>query len=313
MKKLLLTVLIALLAGCASAPTTPKIDATYSARGQSDRVKFIIIHYTVGNLPSSLKTLTQEVVSSHYLLTDTDPPFFYSLVDESRQANHAGVSNWKTYTQLNVSSIGIEIVNPGYTDTPQGRLWYPFKPSQIDALIPLLKEIVARHHIAPENILGHNEIAPQRKEDPGPLFPWKRLADAGLIAWPDANRVAAALPQYQAQLPDAVWFQKKLALHGYAVPQTGQFDRETQNVLSVFQSKFRQSKFDGAADAETAALLDVLTTPAGAAAAPPPALAPTPAPAIPPRVPDPTPAPAIVQPPAAAPVPAPAPADSESH
>ena len=315
MKKLLLTVLIALLAGCASAPTTPKIDATYSARGQSDRVKFIIIHYTVGNLPSSLKTLTQEVVSSHYLLTDTDPPFFYSLVDESRQANHAGVSNWKTYTQLNVSSIGIEIVNPGYTDTPQGRLWYPFKPSQIDALIPLLKEIVARHHIAPENILGHNEIAPQRKEDPGPLFPWKRLADAGLIAWPDANRVAAALPQYQAQLPDAVWFQKKLALHGYAVPQTGQFDRETQNVLSVFQSKFRQSKFDGAADAETAALLDVLTTPAGAAAAPPPALAPTPtpAPAIPPRVPDPTPAPAMVQPPAAAPVPAPAPADSESH
>jgi len=313
MKKLLLTVLIALLAGCATGPTTPKIDATYSARGQSDRVKFIIIHYTVGNLPSSLKTLTQEVVSSHYLLTDTDPPFFYSLVDESRQANHAGVSNWKTYTQLNVSSIGIEIVNPGYTDTPQGRLWYPFKPSQIDALIPLLKEIVARHHIAPENILGHNEIAPQRKEDPGPLFPWKRLADAGLIAWPDANRVAAALPQYQAQLPDAVWFQKKLALHGYAVPQTGQFDRETQNVLSVFQSKFRQSKFDGAADAETAALLDVLTTPAGAAAAPPPALAPTPAPAIPPRVPDPTPAPAIVQPPAAAPVPAPAPADSESH
>jgi len=315
MKKLLLTVLIALLAGCASAPTTPKIDATYSARGQSDRVKFIIIHYTVGNLPSSLKTLTQEVVSSHYLLTDTDPPFFYSLVDESRQANHAGVSNWKTYTQLNVSSIGIEIVNPGYTDTPQGRLWYPFKPSQIDALIPLLKEIVARHHIAPENILGHNEIAPQRKEDPGPLFPWKRLADAGLIAWPDANRVAAALPQYQARLPDAVWFQKKLALHGYAVPQSGQFDRETQNVLSVFQSKFRQSKFDGAADAETAALLDVLTTPAGAAAAPPPAAIPAtaPAPAIPPRVPDPTPAPAMVQPPAAAPVPAPAPADSESH
>ena len=297
MKKLLLTVLIALLAGCASAPPTPTIDTTYSARGQSDRVKFIIIHYTVGNLPSSLKTLTQEVVSSHYLLTDTDPPFFYELVDESRQANHAGVSNWKTYTQLNVSSIGIEIVNPGFTDTPQGRLWYPFKPAQIDALIPLLKDIVARHHIAPENILGHNEIAPQRKEDPGPLFPWKRLADAGLIAWPDANRVAAALPQYQAQLPDAAWFQKKLALHGYATPQTGQFDRETQNVLSVFQSKFRPSKFDGAADAETAALLDVLTTPAGATLA-------TQAPVA-------APAPIPAQAPAAAPVPAPT--DTESH
>src|SRR5450830_495804 len=272
MKKIALALLVALLSACTTP--APHLDHSLTARSQSPRVKFIVIHYTVSDLPRSIKILTEQVVSSHYLLTDTDKPKFYVLVDESRQANHAGVSNWKTYTQLNVSSIGIEIVNPGYTDTPQGRLWYPFKPSQIDALIPLLKEIVARHHIAPENILGHNEIAPQRKEDPGPLFPWKRLADAGLIAWPDANRVAAALPQYQARLPDAVWFQKKLALHGYAVPQTGQFDRETQNVLSVFQSKFRQSKFDGAADAETAALLDVLTTPAGAAAAPPPALAP---------------------------------------
>ena len=305
MKKLLLTLLIALLAGCA---TGPRVDTTYSARGQSDRVKFIVIHYTVGNLPSSLKTLTQEVVSSHYLLTDTDPPFFYALVDESRQANHAGVSNWKTYTQLNVSSIGIEIVNPGFTDTPQGRRWYPFQQSQIDALIPLLKQIVARHHIAPENILGHNEIAPQRKEDPGPLFPWKRLADAGLIAWPDANRVAAALPQYQAQLPDAVWFQKKLALHGYAVPQTGQLDRETQNVLSVFQSKFRPSKFDGAPDAETAALLDVLTTPVGAA--PAPAAYPEPTAA---QTPGAVSAPVPAQTPATAPVPAPDPAADESH
>nr|WP_295994206.1 N-acetylmuramoyl-L-alanine amidase [Rugamonas sp.] len=283
MKKLLLTVLFtafaALLAGCA-APG-PKIDTTYVARGQSDRIKFVIVHYTVGNLPSSLKTLTEEVVSSHYLLTDTDPPFFYALVDESRQANHAGVSNWKNYTLLNGSSIGIEIVNPGFKDTPEGRLWYPFQPAQIDQLIALLGQIVARHHIAPENILGHNEIAPQRKEDPGPLFPWKRLADAGLIAWPDAGRVAAQLPQYLAQLPDPAWFQKKLALHGYAVPQNGQFDKATQNVIAVFQTKFRPAKFDGQPDAETAALLDVLTTPAGVVPTAAPAMPAATAPSLP--------------------------------
>ena len=269
MRTLLLTLFLALLAGCAAEG--PRIDHTYNARGQSDRIKFVVIHYTAGDLPGSLKTLTQEIVSSHYLLTDTSPPFFYQLVDESRQANHAGVSNWKTYTQINDSSIGIEIVNRGFVDTPEGRVWYPFRQDQIDQLILLLKDIVARHHIAPENILGHADVAPQRKEDPGPLFPWKQLADAGLMLWPDATQVAARQPQYEAQLPDVAWFQKKLAQHGYAVPQTGMLDPATHNVLVVFQSKYRQSKFDGTPDAETAAILDVLTSPAAPVPMPAPA------------------------------------------
>lgn len=206
MKKIALALLVALLSAC-STPA-PHLDHSLTARSQSPRVKFIVIHYTVSDLPRSIKILTEQVVSSHYLLTDTDKPKFYVLVDESRQANHAGVSNWKTYTQLNVSSIGIEIVNPGYKDTPEGRLWYPFPQAQIDELIPLLKDIQARYNIAPENILGHNEIAPQRKRNPGPLFPWRQLADAGLIVWPDANRVAAQRIIFEQQVPDAVWFQK---------------------------------------------------------------------------------------------------------
>ena len=259
MKKIALALLVALLSAC-STPA-PHLDHSLTARSQSPRVKFIVIHYTVSDLPRSIKTLTQEVVSSHYLLTDTAQPKFYALVDESRQANHAGVSNWKTYTQLNVSSIGIEIVNPGFTESPQGRIWYPFPQAQIDQLIPLLKDIQARYNIAPENILGHNEIAPQRKQDPGPLFPWKQLADAGLIVWPDATRVAAQRVMYEQSLPDVVWFQKKLSEHGYATPQTGVYDEETKNVLIAFQMKYRNTLFDGTADAETAALLQVLTTP----------------------------------------------------
>jgi N-acetylmuramoyl-L-alanine amidase len=259
MKTLLAAFMIALLAGCA---TGPRIDHSYSAKSQSSRVKFIVIHYTVSDLPRSIKILTEQVVSSHYLLTDEAQPVIYGLVDESRQANHAGVSSWKTYTQLNTSSIGIEIVNPGFMDTPQGRIWHPFPQKQIDQLIPLVRQIAAKHNIPPENILGHSDIAPQRKQDPGPLFPWQQLAAAGLIVWPDADRVAAARPVYEQQLPDVAWFQNKLAVHGYAVPQNGELDAATRTVLGAFQMKYRPANIDGTPDAESAALLDVLTTPA---------------------------------------------------
>jgi N-acetylmuramoyl-L-alanine amidase len=259
MRILFASLLLALLAGCA---TGPRIDHTYSAKGQSSRVKFLIIHYTVSDLPQSIKILTEQVVSSHYLLTDEATPVIYGLVDETRQSNHAGVSNWKNYTLLNGSSIGIEIVNPGFTEGPNGRIWHPFPQAQIDQLILLVKQIVARHQIPPENILGHSDIAPQRKQDPGPMFPWQQLAAHGLVLWPDAARVAAVRPAFDAALPDAAWFQNKLATHGYAVPRTGELDKETRNVLTAFQMKYRPMTIDGTPDAETAALLDVLTTPA---------------------------------------------------
>src|SRR5450830_528937 len=240
---------IALLAGCATAPMGPKIDTSMSAKSQSSRAKFVIVHYTVSDLPSSIKILTQQVVSSHYLLTDEPEPVIYRLVDETRQANHAGVSNWKNYTLLNSSSIGIEIVNPGFTVGPDGvRTWYPFPQKQIDTLIVLLKDIVARNNIPPENILAHADIAPGRKQDPGPMFPWFQLAQAGLVQW-----------------PDVAWFQKRLAQFGYATPQTGELDTATRNVLISFQMKYRPAFIDGTPDAETAALLEVLTTPAAKA------------------------------------------------
>jgi N-acetylmuramoyl-L-alanine amidase len=263
MKKLLpVSLLLALLTGCA---TGPRIDHTYTAKGQSPRVKFIVLHYTVSDKPSSIKILTQQQVSAHYLVTDDAQPIIYNLVPETEQAWHAGISSWKGYTNLNTSSIGIEIVNPGWTPTPEGgRQYYPFPQSQIDAIIPLVQDIAKRYHVPPENVIGHSDIAPGRKQDPGPLFPWQQFAAAGVALWPDANRVAAVRPVFDAQLPDTTWFQRKLATFGYGIKETCLFDDQTRNVLSAFQSHFRQSNIDGNPDAETAALLEVLTTPATA-------------------------------------------------
>jgi N-acetylmuramoyl-L-alanine amidase len=296
MKILVGTLLLALLAGCATGPQGPQYDRTYTAKGQSSRARFLVLHYTVSDRESSIKILTQKEVSAHYLVTDDPRPVIYNLVDETNAAWHAGNSSWKNFTQLNNSSIGIEIVNPGWVDTPGGRVYAPFAQSQIDALIPLVRDIVTRHHIAPENVLGHSDIAPLRKQDPGPMFPWHQLAAAGLVAWPDANRVAAITPIFQTQLPDIAWYQKKLAAWGYGFVQSGILDEQTRTVLSAFQMKYRPANIDGQPDVETAALLEALTNPNGPLPQVPPAPLNTLPVVPPPSVPVPMPAPATPAP-----------------
>lgn len=264
MKILVATLLLALLAGCASPPPAgPHYDHTYTAKGQASRARFLVLHYTVSDRDTSIKILTQQEVSAHYLVTDDPVPVIYNLVDETQAAWHAGNSSWKNYTQLNNSSVGIEIVNKGWTDTPGGRVYAPFTQGQVDALIPLVRDIVTRNHIAPENVLGHSDIAPLRKQDPGPMFPWARLAAAGLVAWPNAERVALVTPVFQTQLPDVAWFQKKLATWGYGFVQSGILDEQTRTVLSAFQMKYRPGNIDGMPDVQTAALLEALTNPSG--------------------------------------------------
>jgi N-acetylmuramoyl-L-alanine amidase len=263
-----LSALMLFLGGCAN---TMKIDSTYTAVSQDSRVQHLIIHFTTADLPRSLKILTQGPVSSHYLVSERQgdvPAKIYQLVDENRRAFHAGVSSWKGATALNASSIGIEIVNlggrPGINGV--GLNFQDFEPEQIDRVVELVKDIVARHQIRPDRILGHSDIAPSRKNDPGPKFPWKRLADAGLIPWPDAAKVAARTVLYSAAMPSLAWFQDKLAQHGFTLPATGEQDKLTTDVLSAFQQKYRPARFDGLPDAETAAILDVLTA-GGAVAA----------------------------------------------
>lgn len=258
--------LAALLSACATGPQTApplQIDTSYTSANQDSRAQFLVLHYTVLDFPKSLKVLsTGGLVSAHYLVRD-EPPTIYRLVDENRRAWHAGPSFWAGHTNLNAASIGIEIVNPGYTDTPAGRVYAPFSQKQIDAVIALSKDIVARHGIKPERIVGHADIAPGRKQDPGPMFPWKQFADAGLIAWPDAAQVAAKIPLFALQPPDYAWAQERLARIGYNVPRHGQLDQLTQETIVTFQMKYRPARYDGQLDPETAALLDVASSPGG--------------------------------------------------
>ncbi len=260
----LLAATLLALSGCAT--TTPggvPIDTTYTSRGQDSRVMFLVLHYTVANFPASLRVLTQGEVSVHYLVSDETPPRIYRLVDESRRAWHSGPSGWQGHRMLNASSIGIEIVNPGFKEMPQGRVFAPFPKAQIDVLMPLIKDIVARHQIRPDRIVGHSDVLPQHKQDPGPLFPWKRLADEGLIPWPDAGRAQAHRALFELKPPDVAWWQTSLATLGFEVPRSGVLDEETRTVIGAFQMRYRPERFDGEPDAQTAALLHVLITPAG--------------------------------------------------
>ena len=242
------------LTACTSGP---RLDTGHASVNFDNRVQFVVVHYTSANLERSLSLLTHGEVSSHYLSGDT-PPTIYKLVDESARAWHAGESQWEGRTWLNSSSIGIEIVNPGFSDTPTGRVWYPYTEGQVQALIVLLKDIVKRNHIDPRHIIGHSDIAPLRKLDPGPLFPWKRLAAEGLGIWPDERLVAQEQALLMDTLPSISWFQQQLARLGYETPQTGELDVATRHVLAAFQMHYRPERFTGDPDARTAALLKVL-------------------------------------------------------
>lgn len=246
------------LGGCAARyPAGLVVDRSIQSASQDSRVRFIVLHYTAGNDGASLLTLSHGDVSAHYLVSDTHPVHVYQLVPEDRNAWHAGESSWYGRTYINNASIGIEIVNRGGRRAPDGAWqWEPYHDDQIRAVMLLVKDIARRHGILPKNIVGHSDIAPQRKVDPGPLFPWRRLAMAGLGRWYDEGAVPGLQAFFEKNgLPDASWFQERLKRLGYDVRQTGVFDIETTRVLAAFQMHYRAIRYDGVADAQTAAIL----------------------------------------------------------
>lgn len=253
--------LIGLVSVVLSACASSVVDERYQAKGQDSRVKYVIIHYTWEDMPNSLRILTEGEVSAHYLISDDEPARVLQLVDETQRAWHAGLSQWKSDVNLNANSIGIEMVNLGSRQSGQAvpaesSGWQSFTRSQIERLIVLLKDIQARHGIPAENILGHSDIAPQRKVDPGPLFPWQWLAQEGLGRWYDENRVTELMQQYrQTGLPSVLDVQKQLRQIGYMIELTAEMDKQTKNVLRAFQMHYRPSRYDGVLDVETAAIL----------------------------------------------------------
>ncbi|WP_434779603.1 N-acetylmuramoyl-L-alanine amidase [Neisseria sp. Ec49-e6-T10] len=257
---------LSLLMGCVSHLSDRQnylIDLSHQSQNTGRRIQFIVLHYSAEDLPTSLKLLTKGNVSAHYVIPKmvnkkSNKPIVYQLVPESLSAWHAGNSYWRGRTHLNNVSIGIEIVNQGNAIDDQEVGWEPYTDEQIEVLIVLLKDIAHRYNIEPNNIIGHSDIAPTRKNDPGPAFNWRRLAKAGVGAWPDEELVTKNIKKYQHKNVDIVLLQQKLKKYGYRVPLTGILDQETQKVISAFQMHFRADNYSGYPDAETLAILDAL-------------------------------------------------------
>lgn len=235
---------------------TIKIDGkTYDSVAQDRRVRFVILHYTAVDRDQSINILTKQQVSSHYLITDNSSDPVYNLVSEDNRSWHAGDSSWGRLGNLNDSSVGIEIVNMGYTGTSENMSFYPFTEDQIKKVAVLLKDIIARYNLEPTSILGHSDIAPQRKQDPGPLFPWETLYREYQIGmWYD-DETKNSFMNTDITMITPLEVQNQLEKFGYKVNKTGQYDKQTTNVIRAFQFHFRPAKYDGVMDTETYAVL----------------------------------------------------------
>ena len=192
-------------------------------------IDMLVLHYTgMVDAATALDRLTDPdaEVSAHYLLEEDGTA--HRLVAEDRRAWHAGVASWRGHSNINDRSIGIELVNPGHEFG-----YRPFPEPQMAALIALATDILARHPIPARNIVGHSDVAPTRKQDPGELFDWPRLAAAGIGLWP-AETEAENLSVAEA-----------LSRYGYHT-------KALDAAMSAFQRHFRPSRVDGVADAQCA-------------------------------------------------------------
>ena len=215
----------------------------------------LVLHYTgMVSAEVALERLTapDAKVSAHWCIGEDGT--LWRLVPEERRAWHAGLSEWRGRSSVNDFSVGIELVNPGHE---HGYRLFP--PAQMDALLDLVRVIVGRHRIDPRNVVAHSDIAPTRRQDPGELFDWARLAKAGVGLWPQcvAEPVGERPALRQGDGGAAVKRQQeRLRAVGYGLAVDGDFGSATAAVVRAFQRHFRQSRVDGVIDAGTDAVLD---------------------------------------------------------
>ncbi len=239
----------------------------HGSRPLGARVDMVVIHYTgMETAEAALERMCDPdaKVSAHYMIGEDGT--VWRLVAERDRAWHAGKSRWAGARNINDISIGIELVNPGHEFG-----YRPFAPAQMAALTDLGREIVARHRIPPSRVLGHSDVACGRKQDPGELFDWAALAEAGLGLWPAGTHGDAPADTAQGGKAGAetgpepgtsdlaiAAAQRQLCEYGYDIAITGTQDAASQKVVSAFQRHFRPGRIDGAIDTETAWLIRAL-------------------------------------------------------
>jgi N-acetylmuramoyl-L-alanine amidase len=241
-------------------PDSPVVSRVVPSPNHDERIgvaapDILLLHYT--GMPTAQSALDrlcarEAKVSCHYFVEEDGTVL--QLVAEAERAWHAGASFWERGNDINSRSIGVEIVNPGHEHG-----YRDFPSRQITELIVLLRDIVARHAIRADRVLGHSDVAPARKDDPGERFPWRRLAGAGVGLWvpPAPIEPGPALgPGDEGEPVRAL--QAMLAAYGYGVASTGAYDTGTAAVVAAFQRHFRPALIDGRADPSTRRTLEAL-------------------------------------------------------
>ncbi|HSW75721.1 MAG TPA: N-acetylmuramoyl-L-alanine amidase [Candidatus Saccharimonadales bacterium] len=258
----------------------PKISANTSkprvdVDGNPQKPTYIILHYTAMCTFSGAVKFFQKPdtkVSAHYVVGPQGE--IVEMVDPELQAAHAGVSSWKDKEGLNVHSIGIEIVNPGYSEKDSepcskkcpewskedgvkipgsDKIWYKFTPAQIETVIQLCKHLMEKYNIPQENVIGHGDIAPGRKVDPGPLFPWKDLCQHDIGICPENIDKISAITNSTPNPEKAAEFLKRI---GYKINSSNFQDPVNRAVLIAFQMHFKPDSIDGILDSKTYSILE---------------------------------------------------------
>ncbi|ASG31805.1 N-acetylmuramoyl-L-alanine amidase [Fusobacterium animalis] len=240
--------------------------STYISRGKEERIKFIILHYTALDNVGSIRELTGGV-SAHFLVLDEDDNKIYSLVTLEQRAWHAGVSTFRGRTNINDTSVGIEIVNDGiakeYRSDPNPYHPYDhyvdYKPIQIEKVAQIIKYVAEKYNIPARNIVAHSDIAPSRKKDPGAKFPWKELYDKYNIgAWYDEADKQEFMDEEKFKATSIREIKDELRKYGYEINRLDEWDKESKDVVYAFQLHFNPKNATGEMDLETFAILKAL-------------------------------------------------------
>ena len=245
-----------------------KVDSdTYVSLGRNERIQFVVVHYTATNNEYSIKELISNRVSAHFLVLDEDDSMIYNLVPLDQRAWHAGASSFRGRTNLNDTSIGIEIVSDGIArDRRNDPNRYPpydayleYKQIQIEKVAQIIKYVAARYNIPARNIVAHSDIAPSRKKDPGAKFPWKELYEKYDIgAWYNESDKQAFMNEEKFNATSISDIKEELRKYGYEINRTNEWDRDSRDVVYAFQLHFNPKNATGNMDLETFAILKAL-------------------------------------------------------